>query len=412
MYGCARAGLPPAHPMTQTTPYSPAPKGRPRVAVIYHFFAHYRKAVIERLAQSTRASFIFFGDDHDYESAIKGGRFSSAVDLRPCRTHQIARSFMWQSGLLRVALSRQVDQLILLGNANWPATWLAAIAGRLTGKRVLFWSHGFLTRPSGEKGWIRRIFFRLAHAHLFYGRVAKQHAVDLGWDPARIYVVGNSLDYDTQRAARESVTPAAVAACRAALFREPELPTVVCSCRLVRGKRLDLLIEALRILRVDGLRANMIIIGDGSERASLEQLARDAGVAAHFEGACYDESRIALLTMCAAVTACPGFVGLTAIHSMAYGVPVVTNRRSCDTAPEVEAIIPGQTGDLFDDGDARGLADALRQWLGSRAGDRSVSAACIEMVESWWTPDYQLAVIERAVAGEPAPLDDYPRPEQ
>jgi len=387
---------------------TPAPGKRPRVAVVYHFFAHYREAVVGRLARSTKARFTFFGDDHDYESAIKGGSFASPVDHRACPTHRIRGSWMWQPGLVRVAASREFDQLILLGNPYWIATWIGAIVGRLTGKRVMFWSHGFLTPPTGAKGLMRRVFFRLAHAHLFYGRGAKHHAVAIGWDPARIHVIGNSLDIDRQRAAREGVDAAAINECRKALFARPDAPTVICSCRLQPKKRLDLLVDASARLAKLGEAVNVIIIGDGPERARLEELTRLGGVSAYFEGACYEESRIALLTMASDLTVCPGFIGLTAIQSMAYGVPVIINRRSSDEAPEAESIVPGRTGDLFEDGDVDDLVGVMRRWLRRRADREAVRAACIDMVERHWSPDSQLHAIERAVAGLPALDGDYP----
>ncbi len=391
-----------------TVPPPHAPDQRPRVAVVYHFFAHYREAVVGRLARSGKVRFTFFGDDHDYESSIKAGSFTSPVDHRACPTHRIRGSLMWQPGLVRVAASREFDQLILLGNPYWIATWIGAIVGRLTGKRVLFWSHGFLTPPSGLKGWMRRAFFRLAHVHLFYGRGAKRHAVAIGWAPSRLHVIGNSLDLDRQRAAREAVDGPSIEACRSALFAEPGRPTVICSCRLQPKKRLDLLVDAAARLAELGERVNVIIIGDGPERARLEELARSKGVSVHFEGACYDESRIALLTMASDLTVCPGFIGLTAIHSMAYGVPVITNKRSSDEAPEVESIVPGRTGDLFEDGDVGDLVRVMRPWLHRSSDRQAVRDACIDMVERHWSPDSQLNAIERAVLGQP-PIDgNYP----
>jgi hypothetical protein len=128
----------------------------------------------------------------------------------------------------------------------------------------------------------------------------------------------------------------------------------------------------------------------------------------HFEGACYDERRIALLTMCSDLTVCPGFIGLTAIHSMAYGVPVITNKRSSEEAPEVESIVEGVTGALFEDGDVDDLVRVMTPWLAQRTGSDAVRDACIRMVECHWSPDSQLAAVERAVQGLPAVDGDYP----
>lgn len=379
-----------------------ATSSRPKVAVIYHFFAHYREPIVERLARSTVAHFVFFGDDHDYESAIKGGHFSERVEMRLCRTRRLFRSIMWQSGILAVALSREFDQIIFLGNPNWLTTWLGAIIARLMGKRVLFWSHGFLYPPRGVKGLIRRVFFRLAHAHLFYGRLAKTYAIAIGWDARRVHVVGNSLDLEAQTQARAAIANEDLAAFRATLFQDPSLPVAFCSCRLQPSKRIDLLIHALARLSRAGVRANLLIVGDGICRGDLERLARESDIDAHFVGACYDETKLGRFISLSTVTVSPGFVGLTAIHSMTFGVPVITHGTFAKQAPEFEAIVPGITGDFFHMGDIDDLARVMRSWLESRADRASTRAACIDVVERFWSPTYQQHAIEHAVLGYPA----------
>ncbi|MSR69379.1 MAG: glycosyltransferase [Phycisphaerales bacterium] len=370
--------------------------------MIYHFFAHYREPIVERLARSTVAKFTFCGDDHDYESTIKRAVFSAAVDFRPCPTKRIFRSIMWQRGIIRIALSREFDQIVLLGNPFWIATWFAAIAGRLSGKRVFFWSHGFLAPPRRLKGMLRRVFFGLAHKHLFYGRWAKQNAMDLGWDPALLHVVHNSLNIESQIRERSLINQGELTALRAELFRDPTLPIAFCSCRLQPSKKLDMLVAALATLARQGVAANLLLIGDGSSRSELERLTREAKIDAHFAGPCYDESRLARLVSASDVCVSPGFVGLTAIHSMIYGVPVVTHGTMGKQAPEVEAIIPGVTGDLFEQDNVDDLARVMRPWLDQSVDRGATRMSCEQMVENRWSPSFQQSAIEHAVLGYPA----------
>ena len=375
---------------------------RPRVAVVYHFFAHYRKPIVERLARSEVADFVFFGDDHDYESSIKAATFSKEVKFRFCPTKKILRSVMWQFGVLRISFSNEFDQIIFLGNPFWLATWVAAIVARLMGKRVVFWSHGFLSPPQGVKGMIRRIFFCLAQTHLFYGRWAKQHAIALGWDPQCLHVVGNSLNLETQKTERSKVTTEKVEELRKNLFRNPLHPIAFCSCRLLPSKRLDLLISALGLLYKDGVPVNVLIVGDGPCRSDLEKLARDSSIDAHFTGACYDDELLASYITASDITVSPGFVGLTAIHSMTFGVPVISHSTMGKQAPEAEAIIPGITGNFFTLGDVADLARVIGLWLRRDKGKAETCAAWIAIVERFWSPTFQQEAIERAVMGYPA----------
>jgi hypothetical protein len=54
---------------------------------------------------------------------------------------------------------------------------------------------------------------------------------------------------------------------------------------------------------------------------------------------------------------CPGAIGLLAVHAHAYGRPVVTSDNAEIHGPEIEAIVPGTTGELYRDGSVESLAE-------------------------------------------------------
>jgi hypothetical protein len=130
--------------------------------------------------------------------------------------------------------------------------------------------------------------------------------------------------------------------------------------------------------------------------------AKRLGVRVHFEGACYDEARLGALIMSSNVTVSPGKTGLTAVHSIGYGIPVVSHDDPDDQGPEYEAIIPGRTGSLYRRGDVASLAEAIKPWLAGAVTDPKVREACIAFVDRFWNPAYQRRAIERAVCGAPA----------
>ncbi|MSR69378.1 MAG: glycosyltransferase [Phycisphaerales bacterium] len=357
---------------------------------------------MEELARSAHADFTFVGDDHDFLTDVKAATFTDKVRFILAPTRKMFGRYMWQWGAVRIAFDRRFDTIVFHPGPHWPCTWLGAILARLIGKRVLFWGHGYLAAPSGLKGVARRALNAIPHEHLFYGRWAKQFAMDTGWDPAKLHVIGNSLDLTKQAEQRAAVTSKELVALREKLFDDPTLPIAFCSCRLQPAKRLDMLVGALAQLRAQGVGANLLIVGEGACRKDLEEYAHRAGIDAHFTGACYDEGELARYISASDVTVSPGFVGLTAIHSMAFGVPVVTHSTMAFQVPEVEAIIPGATGDLFERGSVNDLASVMKPWL-ERESDRTQSRkACHAMVERFWSPAFQVGAIERAILGYPA----------
>lgn len=377
-------------------------KRRPQVAVVYHFYPHYRRAIVEALARSTRADFTFFGDDHEYLQSIEPAELSQQVRFVLAPTHRLYGPFMWQWGAVRAALDSRFDTIIFHSVPHWPCTWIGAIVARLLGRRVLFWGHGYLAPPRGFNGMIRRAMNAIPHAHLLYGHGAKMIAMALGWSPQRLHVIYNSQDLTQQRAEREKFSPQRRSKVRTELFGDDHTPVIVCTSRLVKVRRLDFLLLAAAELQRRSMPVNVILIGDGPERESLVKLANELAVKVHFEGACYDEARIAELVMSSNATVAPGRVGLTATHSLTYGVPVVSHSDGNDQFPEWEAIIPGKTGSHFVKNDIASLADAITPWLSVQDLTHPSRAACYAIIERFWNPSYQLRAIERAVCGEPA----------
>jgi glycosyltransferase involved in cell wall biosynthesis len=212
-------------------------------------------------------------------------------------------------------------------------------------------------------------------------------------------VVYNSLDYEAQRSLRVTISARSLQALRERLFPGRDAPIAICSARLIRGRKLEMLIEAAAKLAARGHELRLLLVGDGPARPELEAAARAAGVAAHFVGACYDEARLAELTMAADVTVMPGSVGLTAIQSLAYGTPVITHSNRETQNPEWEAVVPGRSGDFFAPDDVEDLVAILKRWISRERRDPRTVAACVESIESRWNPATQRLIIERAIAG-------------
>jgi glycosyltransferase involved in cell wall biosynthesis len=388
--------------------------GRTRAAIIYQILHHFRDPIFSRLVNRgiETPSYHFVAsrlNDVDSNRTIDPSRADLPLEEGGLpwtflRNRPLGGPFLWQSGVLRTASKRGLDTIIFLGNMYYLSTWVAAIVARLTGKRVLFWGHAYTRREANLKGSIRKLFYRLAHGSLVYGDRAKNFLVDRGFSANDIYVVYNSLDYARQRAVRESTDAATVTSLRSRLFENADLPTLVCIGRLDPRKHLDQLIELVSKLESRDLSINVLIIGDGEDRAHLEALSAEKQTQSRvcIYGACYDEEEIGPLLMSSTLCVCPGHVGLTAIHAMAYGVPVISHGDLDDQAPEVEAILPGETGDLYQQGSGEDMTDRIESWLRTHPNRDDVAHACIRMIEDRYNPDRQSIVIDGAVRGIPA----------
>jgi 1,2-diacylglycerol 3-alpha-glucosyltransferase len=372
---------------------------RQKVAIIYPFFAHYRAPVIRELMSSGAHDYYLFGDLADPSGSIATMPLAGNPRFIPTRSKHLTAGVAWQSGVVGAALRGAYDCYIFLGNAAWPATWLAALAARLRGRRVLFWTHGWTRPDHGLKRIVRGTFYRLAHGLMLYGHHARDIGLREGFSPSRLQVIYNSLDFEAQHRLIDVIADDDRCHTRQRVFGSTA-PVVIASARLTRIKRFDVLIRALGVVNRTHT-VNLLLVGDGPERESLTQLARQEKVHAEFVGACYDERRLAELFSIANVTVSPGNVGLTCMHSLAYGVPVVTHDDPDDQMPEWEAIEPGVTGSLFRKDSVESLAAEIDRWTRSSCVDPQTRERCIESIRARYHPAVQRRLIEAAIEGRP-----------
>ena len=91
----------------------------------------------------------------------------------------------------------------------------------------------------------------------------------------------------------------------------------------------------------------------------------------------------------------PGDIGLTAIHSLTFGVPVITHDCFKYQGPEFEAVKEGVTGSFYEYSSVDSLAKHVRLWFESHRLDReAVRQACYHEIDNYWTPEFQLSVLK------------------
>jgi glycosyltransferase involved in cell wall biosynthesis len=187
-------------------------------------------------------------------------------------------------------------------------------------------------------------------------------------------------------------------------------PLIVCLGRLKAYKSVDVLLRAMPEVLRRHPDARLAIVGQGPERARLEQLAWRLGLAAsvRFYGYLEKQVRNRLLAQ-AWVSVCPSAFegyGLVCVEANAWGVPVVAA-----SVPGLrDSVRDGVTGVLVPHGDVRRLASevtgliddpARRQAMGSAGRSWAASHDWQQSAERFLEVVGGLAPVPAAV--EPAP---------
>lgn len=306
---------------------------------------------------------------------------------------------LWQRKFIRQVISDEFDVVIMLGNAKYLSVWLALVIRRLKGGKALLWTHGLLKPDKGLKRLIRISFYSLAHGLLLYGNRGKRLVKESGLRNRQLSVIYNSLDYFSQSQLAKRISEEEIIQFKSQLGIDSNAEVLITTGRLLPRKKIDLIIELLPSLNKDR-NVFLIVVGDGPAMEPLKGLASALNVLEKviFFGACYEEITLARLMKISDVYVLPSHAGLSVIHGLTYGLPVVTHDNFNLQPPEVEALEDGVTGSLYNYGDSGSLHKCILNWLDKvRNNNSEVALACQKIIEERYSPEAQARFIDKAV---------------
>jgi len=364
-----------------------------KVGFAFHPPAHYRSSLIHHLERDGRVDVEFMFDPTRSRQPI---RHLAPENIARYRRLNFRMRFglVWQGGLLSRIVREDYDAIVMTGDIHDVSTWFALIAARILRKPALLWTQGWRRSEQGARRLARLAFYRLAQRLLVYGERARDLGISMGYPPERITVTYNSVSDTAEKPIPDhNEAPAAVAA---RYGFAPTSPVVIFASRLKRLKRADLLVHAAAALACQGSPIELVFIGDGEDRQSLQRLCRELAVPAYFAGALYEHDELGLFYAIAACAALPEHAGLGVIQAMQFGVPVVVNDDYEGNGPEAEAVLDGATGAIYSKGSIEGLARALGRAC-ELGEDQVTRQACFEMAGNIWSARNQARLMVDAI---------------
>lgn len=266
---------------------------------------------------------------------------------------------------------------------------LAAFAQRLGGPGYSLTLHNALE----DHGPLQRQKWRHARfAIVVTNRLLEEVRREIGPDLPPVYVASMGVDLDAFQRASPYEPP------------EPGGPVRVFACgRLHPGKRHDLLIRAISLLRKEGIDARLVVAGEdadsgtGQFRRDLENLANELGVTevVRLAGA-MSEAEIRrelesahVFTLSSDTEA----LGIVLVEAMAMRVPVVTTAVGGTT----ELVRDGENGLAVPPGDATAIANAIKRIATDAALAERFSASGRATVEAGYGSDRSAETMVRAL---------------
>ena len=319
--------------------------------------------------------------------------YKNKKKLHFLKNYFINNVLFWQSGVIKTVMFKNFDIAFFMGDMSVISTWIAAIICRIRKKKVVFWGHGIYGNENFLKLKLRLLFLKIANVNILYGERARSKLNELGFDNRNILVIYNSLNYDEHLRLFNNLKKREK---KGSVFFKNNRPTIIFIGRLTKKKKIDILIKSLAILKEKNEIFNLKIVGEGSEKKMLISLAEHLLNSRNFNffGEVYDESLLSELIYNSDICISPGNIGLTAIHCLSYGTPVVSHSNFDNQMPEVESIIVNENGFLFKENDENDLANKILYWLNKKKIKRENVR---NIINEKYNPYYQKKIIDQLI---------------
>lgn len=362
---------------------------------------HYRQQLFEKLGSDPRFRLIILADPWADVPFLRLSTTQNQYEFEPAKQYVPLRwAFSWQPRAVTRMVQARPDVMIAQGSPYDLTAWVLTIVGRVLGIPVLLWTHGLRGNESWLKWIIRAWLYRLSCGLLLYGDHAKDLLRAKGFSESRLHVVYNSLDDRKQMAVSKQLTARDRDAFRCLLGIEAHERLMCFTGRLQPVKRLPWLLHALQMVVQRGHSVHLALVGDGSEREQLELLTNELGLTrlVHFFGAVYEESSLGLVISASDLAVIPAGAGLSIMHALAYGTPVLLDDKIEEHFPEWEAVKEGDTGWFYCNDDPSDCAQKIIDALYPTPGKAKMAAACQAMIRRRYNTISHARLLTDAIA--------------
>lgn len=330
-----------------------------KIAIVQKLIPHYRIDFFKEVCeQSKNQVMVFHSTEISSDGLAESGEFVFPNQKIPQFNH---RYFFYQC-IVKKLLSGKFDLIVMGPELRIFSNTLVWLLCFFTRSKIVWWTHGFNLhiKNKGLSFVIDRVFktlmMKYSHNILLYNDYRVDELVAWGIDPEKMIVLNNAINEKPHQLALRNVTQECIDRIETATRSSKH--TLLFIGRLTSPKRADLVIELAGKLIKPLPDLRVFIIGEGKERPNLELQTKKMGLDRNvfFLGAINNPDELSGYMALADFSILPGAVGLSIVHSMICGIPLVTLQDSPHN-PEISYLKDNYNGFA-----ATGLKE-MEEWI-------------------------------------------------
>ena len=337
----------------------------PKIIVVQPSVPFYRYGYFSRVAERLGKSFSVYASPGNLNVLSERDSIPAWEFPLPTMRH-LAPKIHWQPGVLSIAIEKD-DIVVVSGAPRCLSNIALLIKARMRGATTIWWGHYWSSTSRKWSATVRMALMHLSDALLFYTDQEKTEYLAATKTRRRIPLFALNNGVETSQ----------IASLRQPYCTKSRKRDLVYIGRVIQKSNLDLLIDALSQPSCAGV--TLDIIGDGDDKARLQARCTELNLAERitWHDGTVDEAKIAAVFNRCKIFVYPGAVGLSLVHALAYGLPVIVHGDRWKHGPEFAALKTGDNGHTFANGDLAALSEVIAGTLAKPADLACMSASAI-----------------------------------
>jgi len=337
-------------------------------------------------------------------SQTVGGDSSVEMDVASyCMNRKLFSFFggrvIWQTGFEFIKAGAPGDVVVVCGDMHQLSSlWMAAKAKR-RGFGVIWWGHH---QSMNAKPFLVKLRLAVAKfvsdCFLCYTDQGIRMLARNGFNASTTFATGNTVDtelirkltllWDTEKTQK---------------FKESngiQNKRILLFCGVLRQKsRMDVFFQALKIVCSKKNDVLLLVIGSGEKLQSCKGQVAELQLTENvrFLGEIRSQVDLAPWFMSSELFAYGGAIGLSIIHAMAYGLPVIVHGNANLHGPEFEAMHPGVNGLTFRHNDANDMAEKIISLLNDKEALKAMKKNALETVRRNYSIESMVARFKECI---------------
>lgn len=328
-----------------------------KLVILQTVVPDYRKKVFNYINEELGAFFSLYAGEQYFEKSIKSDQTISFRETLK-NLYFFKRKFLFQTGMWNEVIADNI--MVLEMNPRILSNWLILVLRKMFKKQTLLWGHAW--PRSGSKGkadFLRHLMRSLGSQIVVYTETQKTE-LKKKMPEKPIFSAPNSVFYKEEMSF---------------INDENSCYNIIYVGRLIKSKKPMVLIKAFeQAIKHIPENCNLLIVGDGPERNSLEEYIERTSLSKRIKtfGHISEYETLKKLYDTSIISVSPGYIGLSVTQSFGFGVPMIVSKDE-NHSPEIEAVIDGFNAVYFEtdnvDSLSRILIDEIRnkkQWVAKR----------------------------------------------